>query len=121
MKSPRLTAMTACVLAALVTVAPTAGADEPTKATQPTAASSSEPRRVLPLLQDKIPEAYRAHVPLPFGVSFNYFRMSERLALSDAALVFNGQPVPSQLIQTDSPRRSPIRTRLGSTCGSCRS
>ena len=56
MKSPRLTAMTACVLAALVTVAPTAGADEPTKATQPTAASSSEPRRVLPLLQDKIPE-----------------------------------------------------------------
>ena len=56
----------------------------------------------LPLLQGKIPEAYRAHVPLPYGVSFNYFRLDERLALSDAALAFNGQPVPSQLIQTDS-------------------
>jgi hypothetical protein len=39
---------------------------------------------------------------LPFGVSFNYFRLDERLALSDPVLVFNGQPVPSQLIQADS-------------------
>ncbi|MBE3132117.1 MAG: hypothetical protein IMZ55_01480, partial [Acidobacteria bacterium] len=59
-------------------------------------------RHVLPLFQDKVPEAYREHVPLPFGVSFTYFRMDERLTLSDPSLVFNGQPIPKQLLQADS-------------------
>ena len=41
-------------------------------------------------------------MPLPFGVSFTYFRMSERLKFTDPAVVVNGQPVPSQLLQADS-------------------
>jgi hypothetical protein len=79
-----------------------AGAQDPLKPAAITATTT--PHHALPLLQDKIPEAYRKHVPLPYGVSLNYFRLDERLALSDAALVFNGQPVPSQLIQADSLR-----------------
>lgn len=67
----------------------------------PTAVAAA-PQQVLPLLQDKIPEAYREHVPLPFGVSFNYFRISETLALSDPMLAVGGQQVPSQLIQANS-------------------
>ncbi len=69
------------------------------------ASPAAEPpasHHVLPLLQDKIPEAYRQRVPLPFGVEFDYFRLDERLALSDPKLTFNGQPVPSELIQVDS-------------------
>jgi hypothetical protein len=58
--------------------------------------------QVLPLLQDRIPEAYREHVPLPFGVSFTYGRIDERLPLTSPNLVFNGQVVPSMLIQADS-------------------
>jgi len=102
MKIPRVTPVSVCLSAALLLAPATASAGEPAKTAQPAAASSTEPRRVLPLLQDRIPEAYRAHVPLPFGVSFTYFRMSERLTFSDPALVLNGQSVPSQLLQADS-------------------
>jgi hypothetical protein len=65
-------------------------------------AAPAAPAHVLPLLQDKIPEAYREHVPLPFGVSFTYFRVNERLALTEPSLAFSGQPVPAMLIQADS-------------------
>jgi hypothetical protein len=94
----RFPLLSAVVLAVAVTGS--AGAqDQPQPAS---AAATTTGRHVLPLLDDKVPEAYRAHVPLPFGVSFNYFRLDERLALSDPVLVFNGQPVPGQLIQVDS-------------------
>ncbi len=66
------------------------------------AAEPPASHHALPLLQDKIPEMYRERVPLPYGISFDYFRLDERLALSDPILTFNGQPVPSELIQVDS-------------------
>jgi hypothetical protein len=68
-------------------------------ADKPAASDSPASRHVLPLLQDKIPEMYRKRVPLPYGISFDYFRLDERLALSNPILIFNGQPVPSELIQ----------------------
>lgn len=102
MMIPRVPPLTVCLSAALLLAPASARADEPAKTAQSASAASTEAHRVLPLLQDRIPEAYRAHVPLPFGVSFTYFRLSERLAFSDPALVMNGQSVPSQLLQAKS-------------------
>jgi hypothetical protein len=85
-------------LLAVATPAPMYAQDPPTQGT----AAAAAPQHVLPLLQDKIPEAYREHVPLPFGVSFNYFRLNETLALSDPVLAMGGYQVPSQAIQAKS-------------------
>lgn len=102
MPVPNAACVVMCLSAAVWLAPASAGADEPVKTAQPASAASTEARRVLPLLQDRIPEAYRTHVPLPFGVSFTYFRLSERLAFDDPALVVNGQPIPSQLLQAES-------------------
>jgi len=58
----------------------------------------------LPLLQDRVPEAYRQNMPLPYGVSFTYFHLDERLALSDPVLQIPalGQTLQPPLVDTQS-------------------
>ena len=102
MRSTRSIAASLCALTALLLTSSVSGAGASPQSAPGGGPDTAAPRHVLPLLQDKVPEAYREHVPLPFGVSFTYFRMDERLTLRDPSLVFNGQPIPAQLLQADS-------------------
>jgi hypothetical protein len=96
---PRFTGLVLSIAALILTVPTPVQAQDPPR---PGAAAAAAPQHALPLLQDRIPEAYREHVPLPFGVSFNYFRLSETLALRDPVLAMGGYQVPSQAIQAKS-------------------
>ena len=100
MRTIRTIAVSVVALTFLLTAATTSLAGAPPQTTP--ASPDAESHNVLPLLQDKIPEVYREHVPLPFGVSFNYLRLDERLAFTDPSLVFNGQVIPPQLLQVGS-------------------
>jgi hypothetical protein len=102
MMNSRAIAIPLCALVMLLMRSPVSGAGESTQTAPGGGTGSATSGHVLPLFQDKVPEAYREHVPLPYGVSFTYFRMDERLTLSDPSLVFNGQPIPKQLLQADS-------------------
>lgn len=56
----------------------------------------------LPFGADKIPPEDRAKMPLPFGISLNYYSSKETFKLSNAAVSLNGQTIPTQAFNLES-------------------
>ncbi|MGB9619312.1 MAG: hypothetical protein ACPL7K_02745, partial [Armatimonadota bacterium] len=59
-------------------------------------------RPLLPLGTSGLTPEERAQLPLPFGINFDYFEMSQTMLLRDASVSINGMPIPSNALNVQS-------------------
>jgi len=57
---------------------------------------------LLPLGAGRLSESDRAELPLPIGLSFDYFDTTETMLLRNASVSINGQPIPSGMLNLES-------------------
>ena len=62
--------------------------DQTTQSAEPTAVR----HRGLPLLWDKVPAEYRDELPLPYGISIDYYHEDQKMVFSDVLITMPGPP-----------------------------